>query len=76
MAKQEEERRKKEEADLIKPIPTQKVPFGVDPKTMLCAFFKAGRCDKGTKCKFRFVGSPIKLLALVLIYGHTVTIWT
>ena len=29
-----------------------KVPFGVDPKTMLCAYFKAGQCTKGTKCKF------------------------
>jgi len=30
----------------------QKVPFGVDPKTVLCAFFKAGNCEKGNKCKF------------------------
>ncbi|THH12455.1 hypothetical protein EW146_g7684 [Bondarzewia mesenterica] len=51
-AKAEEEKRKKEEAALIRPIQTQKVPFGVDPKTVLCAFFKAGHCDKGTKCKF------------------------
>ncbi|GJN87114.1 hypothetical protein Rhopal_000059-T1 [Rhodotorula paludigena] len=29
-----------------------KVPFGVDPKTILCAFHKAGKCTKGTKCKF------------------------
>ncbi|GAA5832836.1 hypothetical protein JCM5353_008351, partial [Sporobolomyces roseus] len=34
--------------DIIQP----KVPFGVDPKTVLCAFFKAGRCQKGNKCKF------------------------
>jgi hypothetical protein len=33
-------------------VQTQKVPFGVDPKTVLCAFYKAGNCDKGTKCKF------------------------
>jgi hypothetical protein len=51
-AKLEEEKRKKEEAALLKPVQTQKVPFGVDPKTVLCAFFKAGTCDKGTKCKF------------------------
>lgn len=38
---------------LIKPvIQQQKVPFGVDPKTVLCAFFKAGQCTKGNKCKF------------------------
>lgn len=32
--------------------PVQKVAFGVDPKTVLCAFFKAGKCQKGAKCKF------------------------
>lgn len=47
-----EEKRLKEEAALFKPVQTQKVPFGVDPKTLLCEFFKAGRCEKGTKCKF------------------------
>ncbi|EKM58585.1 uncharacterized protein PHACADRAFT_117663 [Phanerochaete carnosa HHB-10118-sp] len=50
--KAEEEKRKKEEAALLKPVQVQKVPFGVDPKTVLCAFFKAGSCDKGNKCKF------------------------
>lgn len=30
----------------------QKVPFGVDPKTVLCIFFKQGNCEKGKKCKF------------------------
>jgi len=33
-------------------VQTQKIPFGVDPKTILCAFYKAGTCDKGSKCKF------------------------
>ncbi|KAI0283503.1 hypothetical protein BC826DRAFT_1110163 [Russula brevipes] len=50
--KADEEKRRKEEAALFKPVQTQKVPFGVDPKTVLCEFFKAGRCEKGTKCKF------------------------
>lgn len=50
--KAEEERRKKEEAALLKPVLTQKVPFGVDPKTVLCVYFKAGHCEKGNKCKF------------------------
>lgn len=31
---------------------SQKVPLGVDPKTVLCVYFKTGTCDKGTKCKF------------------------
>ncbi|KZT01529.1 uncharacterized protein LAESUDRAFT_663762 [Laetiporus sulphureus 93-53] len=51
-AKADEEKRKKEEAALFKPVQTQKVPFGVDPKTILCVFFKAGNCEKGNKCKF------------------------
>ena len=25
---------------------------GTDPKSVLCAFFKAGQCTKGDKCKF------------------------
>lgn len=48
----EEEKRQKEAAALFKPVQAQKVPFGVDPKTILCAFFKAGNCEKGAKCKF------------------------
>ncbi|KAH9970571.1 hypothetical protein BGW80DRAFT_1328580 [Lactifluus volemus] len=50
--KADEEKRRKEEAALFKPVQVQKVPFGVDPKTVLCEFFKAGRCEKGSKCKF------------------------
>jgi hypothetical protein len=30
-----------------KPIQKQTVAFGVDPKTVLCSFFKAGICEKG-----------------------------
>ncbi|KAL8284017.1 hypothetical protein RQP46_005130 [Phenoliferia psychrophenolica] len=49
-----EQKKKDEAAALFAPIDIvqTKVPFGVDPKTVLCAFFKAGRCQKGTKCKF------------------------
>lgn len=43
---------RKEAAELFKPAQTQKVPFGVDPKTVLCQFYKAGHCEKGKKCKF------------------------
>lgn len=44
----------KREADMLlnKPAQIQKVPFGVDPKTVLCIFFKKGNCEKGKKCKF------------------------
>lgn len=43
---------RKEVADLFKPVQVQKVPFGVDPKTVLCQFYKKGNCEKGKKCKF------------------------
>lgn len=43
---------KREAAELFKPVQVQKVPFGVDPKTVLCIFHKKGGCDKGRKCKF------------------------
>ena len=46
------EQAKREAAELFKPVQVQKVPFGVDPKTVLCQFFKNGSCDKGRKCKF------------------------
>jgi hypothetical protein len=47
--KEAELRRKKEEAALFQTAIVQpKVPFGVDPKTIMCAFFKAGICEKGT----------------------------
>ncbi|KAL9089398.1 MAG: hypothetical protein Q9165_005719 [Trypethelium subeluteriae] len=46
------EEARKETADLFKPVQTQKVPFGVDPKTVLCQFHKKGACEKGKKCKF------------------------
>ncbi|KAG6736284.1 hypothetical protein POTOM_060973 [Populus tomentosa] len=29
-----------------------KVPNGVDPKSIVCEFFKVGQCTKGFKCKF------------------------
>ncbi|KAI0248898.1 hypothetical protein BJV78DRAFT_1232349 [Lactifluus subvellereus] len=50
-------------AALFKPVQVQKVPFGVDPKTLLCEYFKAGRCEKGSKCKFshdRDVGRKVE----------------
>jgi hypothetical protein len=47
------EQAKREAMDLLgKPISTQKVPFGVDPKTVVCDFFRKGMCEKGKKCKF------------------------
>ncbi|KAK4750223.1 hypothetical protein SAY87_027672 [Trapa incisa] len=51
--KEEEKAREKELNDLFKIAVTQpKVPVGVDPKSILCEFFKVGQCAKGFKCKF------------------------
>ena len=50
--KREAEKRAREEMELFKPTQVQKVAFGVDPKTVLCQFFKKGHCEKGKKCKF------------------------
>ncbi|CAI9262656.1 unnamed protein product [Lactuca saligna] len=51
--KEEEKAREKELNDLFKIAVVQpKVPLGVDPKSILCEFFKAGQCAKGFKCKF------------------------
>lgn len=51
--KEEEEKKKAELNALFKQTIVQpKVPFGVDPKTVMCAFFKAGQCNKGEKCKY------------------------
>ncbi|WWC97113.1 hypothetical protein V866_003991 [Kwoniella sp. B9012] len=44
--------KKKMESELFKTAQVQKVPFGTDPKTVLCVFFKNGHCEKGSKCKF------------------------
>lgn len=51
--KEAELKKQKEMADLFRPVQTvQKVDKGADPKSILCAFFKAGTCGKGDKCKF------------------------
>ncbi|CAN6471013.1 unnamed protein product [Victoria cruziana] len=51
--KEEEKAREKELNDLFKIAVSQpKVPVGVDPKSILCEFFKVGQCTKGFKCKF------------------------
>lgn len=51
--KEEEKAKEKELNDLFKIAVSQpKVPVGVDPKSILCEFFKVGQCAKGFKCKF------------------------
>lgn len=36
----------------FRPVQTQKIEKGTDPKSVVCAFYKAGQCTKGDKCKF------------------------
>ncbi|CAL8105604.1 unnamed protein product [Calicophoron daubneyi] len=52
--KREEKKREKVELnELFKPVAElQKCAKGVDPKSVLCVFFKQGQCAKGDKCKF------------------------
>jgi len=47
-----EQKEAEELKNLFKPIATQKVQNGVDPKSVFCAFFKQGLCKKGDRCKF------------------------
>ncbi|KAF8340330.1 uncharacterized protein EI90DRAFT_3143820 [Cantharellus anzutake] len=49
--KAEAEKKAKEDAKLFAQAP-QKVPPGVDPKSIYCNFHKAGYCERGNKCKF------------------------
>lgn len=47
------EEAKKEALKLLQgSVPVQKIPFGVDPKSILCEFFKLGSCTRGKNCKF------------------------
>jgi hypothetical protein len=51
--KEQKEKELKELNEIFKPvISKQKIEAGVDPKSILCAFFKQGQCSKGDKCKF------------------------
>ncbi|CAH0730026.1 unnamed protein product, partial [Brenthis ino] len=50
--KEQKMKEQKELAMLFKPVQTQKVEKGIDPKSVVCAFFKQGQCTKGDKCKF------------------------
>ncbi|XP_064598243.1 zinc finger CCCH domain-containing protein 15-like [Liolophura sinensis] len=50
--KKEEKKKEQEQLNMLfKPV-AQTVGKGVDPKSVLCAFFKQGQCKKGDKCKF------------------------
>jgi len=54
LSKKDLEKQKLDELnELFKPVQKQQVvPAGVDPKSVLCQYFKQGTCQKGFKCKF------------------------
>jgi len=54
LSKKDLEKKKLDELnELFKPVQKQQVvPAGVDPKSILCQYFKQGTCQKGFKCKF------------------------
>jgi len=54
LTKKEIEKQKLDELNaLFKPVQkAQVVAAGVDPKSVLCSYFKQGSCHKGNRCKF------------------------
>jgi len=69
--KKEEEKKKQEEEKrlMAKPVVTQKIAQGVDPKSVFCAFFKQGLCKKGDKCKFSHDPACERKAAKINIYA-------
>lgn len=50
--KLEEERQREMNALFAVSIKQPRIPPGVDPKSIVCEFFRHGKCTKGFKCKF------------------------
>lgn len=78
LKEQEQSRKKqakKEQEDLkslfAAAITQPKVPPGTDPKSLLCAFFKAGVCSKGNRCKFSHDLNVAKKSAKIDLYTDT-----
>ncbi len=47
------------------------MPFGVDPKTVVCQFYKQGNCEKGKKCKFSHDLSVERKVEKINLYQDT-----
>eukprot|EP01090_Pellita_catalonica_P015909 TRINITY_DN4410_c0_g1_i1.p1 TRINITY_DN4410_c0_g1~~TRINITY_DN4410_c0_g1_i1.p1 ORF type:complete len:352 (+),score=111.09 TRINITY_DN4410_c0_g1_i1:75-1130(+) len=56
---------------IFKPVITQKMQKGVDPKSILCEFFKKGRCSKGNRCKFSHDMTQQRKVAKIDVYTDT-----
>jgi hypothetical protein len=68
--KAEKERMEKELAMLFKAgIKQPKLDPGVDPKSVVCEFFKQGVCEKGVRCKFSHDLSLTRKSAKMSIYA-------
>lgn len=52
LEKEKKLKEQKELAFIFKPVQSQKIDKGTDPKSVVCAFFKQGQCIRGDKCKF------------------------
>ncbi|XP_076178467.1 zinc finger CCCH domain-containing protein 15 homolog [Ptiloglossa arizonensis] len=52
LEKEQKLKEQKELALIFKPVQTQKIDKGTDPKSVVCTCFKQGHCTKGDKCKF------------------------
>lgn len=67
----ENERIAQAERDAVfKPVISQtKAPVGADPKSVVCAFFKEGKCTKGGKCKFSHDLSLERKAARINVYA-------
>lgn len=45
--------------------------ISTDPKTVLCVYFKAGHCEKGSKCKFSHDRNVERKVEKVNLYEDT-----
>lgn len=68
--REETEKKQAELATLFKPVVApQKIPFGVDPKGVLCAAWKAsGTCAKGDRCRFSHDPAVERRAAKINVY--------